>query len=524
MLRRYTGHKEPCKNLGLVVKNSVKIALPLEELRTHGSVYCYLRSCRDTESEAKSVFSSVFDTLQKKLGDKTFSIPELWGHLVDIGVNPIDLIFPKISKTHIWSIGGISFVPNFSSQTEGNPGFPPFDPSNAATNGKSCDILIKKVLSLPTIAYKTDCTADFQDSRARIFSAFLTANNPISVCAYSPELTACFDSWVDELATMDDEYKIMGVSWILHSLKDLPGVSSISHPCPPEFHGPALAIVSRVLSKISEVRIDRNVKDPHDSTELNRYGVVFDYLDTPKEDRLKLCTRVAQIGNDAVTISVFDGLIRSPKNYTQACVNIGLSGESALEYLGQNLARVAWFNSTAYSDVAKVTQLVNAFRAEFSAVGYPDPAGTVAFDFLAQSLATAEHFEKLGFIRREPLSRPSMFLRHFEGEAHDKATPDDVVLRKVDMAIKLNQRDLLKNEIDLFFKGHKHQSKNSDFGGEKAIRYLLESGYFDASEILINDNRRAKVMSMGVSGKAILPAAGASRRIKAMAIEHDLGI
>lgn len=524
MSRRYVWHKEPCKNLALVVKNSVKIALPLKAMATYGSAHGYLLSCRDPVPEAEAVFTSIYESLQSKLRDKTFDIPDLWVHLVGLGVNPVDMVFPLISKTHIWSVGGISFVPNLSSDTEGRPHSTPFDHANAVRQGQICDSLIKSTLSLPTIAYTSATSAAFADPRARIFSAFLTVENPFSVCAYSTELSDCFDAWVDELSSMEDEYKMMGVSRVLHCLKDLPGVSSPSYACPDEFRIAARAIVDRVIGKISEVRIGRELKDPHDTTELNRYGVVFDYLDVSKEDRLKLCKKIAEIGNDALSISVMDGLIRSPKNYAKACSEIGLSGVSALNFLGQNLTRAAWFNSKVYGDPSKVAPLVEALREEFKSVGYQDPAGTIAFDFLSQNLELAEHFEKLDFIRREPLSNPSMFLKRYDGEVSNQPAPAGVVIRKVELAIKLNQQELLRNEVELFFKGHKNQSKNSDLGGEKAIRHLLESGYFDASEILINDTRREKAMSMGVSGKALLPAGGATLRIKTMAIEHDLGL
>lgn len=523
MSRRYNGHKEPCKNLGLVVKNSVRSALSSVSLNELSELNEVSTSSDNPSAIAVGFFNNLYENLQSKLRDKAFDVLSLWSNLIENSLNPVDMLFPRVSKTHIWSIDGLAFIPNLSSQTTGSRYYPPFDLGMALTNGALCDQLIRSVVDFPVNACAIDSLPGFQSTRAKLFSLFLTNENPFSVCAYSPELTSCFESWVDELSGMSDEYKIMGVDRVLHCLKDFPGVGHQINACPDDFMPAARAIVEKVFDSISNLRIRNDLKDPHDTTELNRYGVIFDYLGFSNVDRVDFCNKIVLIGNESISVSIMDGLVRSPEDYIRVCEQSGLSGESTLSHISQNLSRSAWFNQKVFGDLLYVSKLVDAFRNECTLVGYPDPAGTIAFDFLTQNLDVAEIFEKKGFISREPIGRPALFLKNYEGKERDQVSPDPVIKRKIDLALRLNQRDLVKREINLFFKGHKNQSLG-DFGTETAIRYVLESKAFDASEILINDKRRDKVMSMGVSGKALLPATGATVRLKAMAIEHDLGL
>lgn len=525
MSRQYHGHKEPVKNIGLMVKNTVHSSISKRVLGPNGLVYVHLLSLpkHAIENTAKSAFKLINDGFENKLRTKIYDSADIWFHLADLGVNPVDLLYPRTYRKFQCHMGGIPLVPTLFSQTDGDPGRPAFDLEQARKNGARCDQLVRRVLELPTIICASETAAPLKDPRARLFALFLTTENPLAICAYSTELTACFDAWVSELSGLDEEYKMCALVQIFRMLNALSGSTRSVHACPEAFLEAGKAVVDRVFEKICEVKVPAGMTDPYDDCSLNAYGSLFTYLGIPSQDRPEYCKKVASTGNDALTISIMDGLIRAPRLYVHTCQMIGLSGDAAVAYLGDNLSRAAWYNPKGYADIANATKLTDAYRDEFLAAGYPNPVGTQAFDFLAQNLESGEHFEQLDYIRREDHGRPGQFAKRI-GEGFEGSDDLAVLKRKVDLAIKLNQRGMLRNELECYFKKNNNKSKNRDLGKEESLKYLLLTRFFDPGEILHNPLRRDKALSMGLSGRDLLPNDGGSLKIKAMALEYDLGL
>lgn len=522
-MRTYHGHKVEIKNIGLVVKNTVNSYLSNYLLAKHGSLTKYLASFPDPSHTASIAYKSIMNSFEVKLRTKLYDSADIWTNLAELGVNPVDVLFPNTSCKYLWHIGGIPLVPVMFSQTDGSPSRPSFDAVQAASNGERCDSLVRKVLSLPTIFISSETAAPLRDPRSRLFALFLTVPNPFAICAYSTELERCFEAWIDELGEMDDDYRMRAISQVFRSLDALSGSMHLAHACPQDFLRPCSEFVEKVFSKVSEVNLPPDMVDPYDDTKTNARGSLFTYLGIQNEDRVRFCSRVAGTGNHALTVSVMDSLVRAPRLYIEACKTIGLTGDQALDYLSENLSRAAWYRPQAYSNILNITKLTDAFRDEFIAAGYPDPVGTKAFDFIAQNLYAGEHFEALGYIRREDHGRPGLFAK-LVGEDFSGSGDISLIKRKVELAVKLDQRDLLRNEIECYFKKSRSQSRNVDIGKVEAIKHIIDSRYFDPEEILHNGLRREKALEMGVRGRDILSNNSESRKLKIVALEYDLGL
>lgn len=488
-------------------------------------VWDYIASCGNPGHAAKKVLRDIFDLLSTKLHAKTFDNTEIWFELVKHGANPVDIIFPLISNTSIWYTGLTDFVPNFSSVTHNQGAENLSDDLSARINGQTCDLLINQVLALPTTIYAKEDAALFKTPQARLFAVFLSSKNIFAACAYSPKLTECFEAWVDELKGMADEYKMRGACYALDQLCKLDDGQhrfSISE----SFRAPGLAMVQNALSKLSELRIAAGTEDTMDATQFNSYSRVFDYLEMSNEQRVGFCEIIAKIGNEAITNAAMASLINDPVIFAKGLSQIGVDDQRAQDIFRLNIRRESWFHSDKFGDLGYVEAFIESHRQALIDQGFEDILRTKAIDPIVQNLEIAEHFQRAGLLRREDMGESSMFAYYASGVSYDHTqrnpTPDDVIHRKVDLAINLNQREMLMQVADVYFKGHR--KTNQDLCSDTAIKYLLERQYFVLSELLSTDRRVEKALELGVNKKMLFEDKNIKPRWKALTLENELGL
>jgi hypothetical protein len=523
-MRKYSGQRTECKNIALVVKNSIKEAMFSPNFMSGIKVYEYIEKSNNKDYLAKRVLRDIFDNLSTRLHSKTFDNTEIWIELIKHGANPVDIIFPLISADSIWYTGLTDFAPHLSTPTSasGLANLP--DNVSAMSSGKTCDMLIEKVLSLPTIIYPGEHSADFKNPKARLFSVFLTTSNVFSACAYSPRLTACFEAWVDELKVLDEDYRMRGACYALSQLCAIDGKhqrASVSD----EFRQPGLEIMNLVINKLGELRIGADLTVEKDDMALISYARVFDYLGLGAKERVEACVKISKIGNKSITTAMMASLIEAPKAFTSALVRMQADRDLALDVFRMNFRRQSWFKRANFDHIDYTQSFLDGYRAAFLEKGFGDIVGTRAMDPLVINLEMAEHYESLGYLRREGMGELSMFA--FVAGGFDKpeslrANPlEEVIKRKVDLAIRLDQRAMLREAAEVYFKGH--LKINQDLSCDVAIRHLLERRFFEPTEILTTDRRIEKALALGCR-KAVFADKGVKGRWKAVAIEDDLGL
>lgn len=515
-MRKFTGHKEPIKNIGLTVRNSVKSAT----LGKSANIAEYISSIANKDYVTRRVFDDIHESLEIKLRTKTFSASELWMSLLASNANPVDIIFPTINKKFIWSCSNPEFIPDFSCQTTGNPRMPPFDEKAAIAGGKLCDQIISSCLSLPSHLYEKELTQAFKNPQARAFAVFLTVQNTFSVCAYSPVLLSCFDAWVDELSGQDDVTKLRGVS---HALGTLRRLSDISHTykCPSDFQDRAKSIVWHVLGKLETVNISADLRDENDETGLNSYGELCDYLSLSQDEIIKFIYKISSIGNSNLTNACLSAVVRDPEAFSLVMVKLGASNDQAQEYLRVALRRDSWFNVDTYNDLEFVRNLVDAHRQALMQVGYSDVKFTPALEPLGTDLQSAEYFLKLGYLGKAPIKDIGMFLSRCNGKSDYQISSDDILERKAKVVAELGQMDFVKHHLSKYLSNQR--VANQDIGNEFVLKFMLENGHIDANEILTTNRRFEKAADMGINSRSLLGREPIRKR-KASVLESDLGI
>lgn len=515
-MRKFTGHKEPIKNIGLAVRNSVKSAT----LGKSENIAEYISFTVNKDYVIRRVFDDIRESLEIKLRTKTFSASELWLNLLASNANPVDIIFPTINKKFIWSCSNPEFIPDFSYQTTGNQRMPPFDEKAAIAGGKLCDQIISSCLSLPSHLYEKELTQAFKNPKARAFAVFLAVQNTFSVCAYSPVLLSCFDAWVDELSGQDDVTKLRGVS---HALGTLRRLSDISHTykCPSDFQDRAKSIVWHVLGKLETVNISADLRDENDETGLNSYGELCDYLSLSQDEVIKFIYKISSIGNRNMTNACLSAVVRDPESFSLVMVKLGASNDQVQEYLRVALRRDVWFNGDTYNDLEFVRNLVDAHRHALMQVGYSDVKLTPALEPLGTYLQSAEYFLKIGYFGKTPVMDAGMFLSRCDEGIYGQISGDDILERKAKVLVELGQMDFVKDQLSKYLS--KQRVTNKDIGNEFVLKYMLENGHIDANEILTTNRRFEKATDMDISRKALLGREPIQKR-KAYVLESDLGI
>lgn len=529
----FRGTKKPIKNFPLVVKNIIKEATHPTPLM-QGFDFSKISKEWILEDRllghrfSKKVVSGLFDVLEDKLRDKEFDQLNLWSTLIDYGINPVDSFLPTISTSSIWWTGREKMVPELHCQTSSNPAMASFDAGSVMTRVISMDAVYERLLELKPIIYEQDESPEFIGPKARLFAVLATTDNALVHAAFSPLIQSCFDAWVDELKGMGDQYKMACSGYILNRFERLTGL--FNRQCHIDFFEPCHEFFFHAIGKLAELKIDPNTQNKLGIRGVDHLKYIFDYLGMGLSERSESARIIARCGNPQLTAGLLISLIRHPEEYAKTLRSFDASNDLAQDLLRRNLHDDVYANTSYYLDLSAAEAFVERLREAFKAQGYDDLVGSKGLDGLVVSLEVGEFFEKKGYLRRERMEWTGTFAANVSWVGVPTATDSaerrafglSVIHRKVDLAVKLGQQQLLIDNFDKSFKGH--HELNPDLAKDEALRYVLESGGLAPSDILTTALRIKKASQAGVSNTTLAQGLKLTKQVKGELLVYALGL
>jgi hypothetical protein len=529
------GIKQPIKNIGIVVKNAIKIAIdptPFAKGFNFNEVASEWRIKQPLHGQrfAKRVVSRLYVELEDKLKNKQFSNLELWSSLLDCGVNPVDFILPEIDAKNIWWLGNHQHLaPALLCQTTTHPTMPQFDVHAVMASVVEMNAVFERVLELTPIIYEKDESPEFFGAKARLFAVLAATDHVLVLAAYSPLIRSCFEAWVDELKDMSDIRKMACIGYVFNRFERLSGYA-FQHRCPVDFFEPCHDFFQFAVSRLSQVSLGADVKNSFGIDGVEHYKYIFEYLNMNSGERTEIAQRIAQTGNANLLCGTMLSLIKDPESYAKALRACDASDDLAHEILRQNLNTEIYSNAALYSDISKVDAIVERFRAAFIEQGYSDLIGSKGLDGLAVSLELGEHFEKKGYLRRAgDFEMPTCFASQLNwGKMPKDQTPESlafqrsIIRRKVDLAVSLGQTQFLKDQFDAFFKGN--TVANKDLGNAVALKHVLETGGLLAADVITTKVRLEKAVAAGVDVPLLVSQLKLTRQQRGELLENAIGL
>jgi hypothetical protein len=529
------GVPAPIKNMSLVVKNIIKEAISTSEIAQDFNFQETIGKRVDEDRLnghrfAKNVVLGLHDILASKLHNRGFRNIDLWSSLIDHGFNPVDAILLTINTPSMSWTRRETFVPELLCQTSSHQNRAPFDLSNVIPCVIEMDAVYGRLLTLKPIIYEKDECPEFVDPQARLFATLVTTDDVLISAAFSPLIQTCFDAWVDDLKAMSDARKMAGIVLLLNRFERLAGQHK-NRSCHPDLIEPINTFFLRAMAKITELRVSVEIGNNHGFGGITHYKHVFDYLGLGLQERKDLIRAMALTGNPKLVACVAGALIKHPEAYAQALSESALDSITAHEVLRINLHNDVYSDAGAYFDISRADAFIERYRAAFKAVGYADLIGSKALDGLTACLDVGEHFERKGYLRREPMGMTNTFAYCVDACGQPAADSPQAKLyrlsvthRKVDLAARLGQTQFLKDNFDVFFKGH--HVLNSALATNDALKYVLETGVLLPSDILTTEARVKKAAAAGISPKVF--AKGLKNKLtnayKSELLFDDLGL
>jgi hypothetical protein len=509
----FRGTKQPIKNFRLVVKNIVREAVSPTPMLAKFDL-------SNIQGELSTqVASKLYDVLEIKLRSKEYNNLDLWSNLIGYGINPVDGVLAVLSSRSIWRTGREQLVPELLCQTSPHPTKLPFDVNTVMSYVVEADSVYERLLALKPVIYEKEDSLGFVGAKARLFAVLATTDNVLVHAAFSPLIRSCFDAWVDELKEMHDEFKLACAGYILNRFERLTG-SSANRLCHIDLYEPCHAFFFHAIEKISELRLHPETENAFGIRGVEHLKYIFDYLRMGLSERSNAARAIALCGNPQLTAGLMISLIRHPEEYAMTLRSFDASNDMAQELLRRNLHDDVHANVTHFIDIPVAESLVERFREAFKAQGYDDLVGSKGLDGLVVSLDLGEHFEKKGYLRREGMGLTSTFASKvsWAGVPFIQASPEgkafgvDIIHRKIDLAVKLGQQQLLIDNFDKYFKGY--HVPNTGLANNEALKYVLESGGLLPSDILTTPLRVKKAHDAGASAKVILKGVKLTNRVK----------
>jgi hypothetical protein len=529
------GVKQPIKNLGIVVKNTVKTLIAPTPLFKDFNFSEVVREWKIKEPLhgqrfAKRVVSRMYIELDDKFKNKEFNHLELWSSLLDCGVNPVDGILPMVNAKSIWWLDGrLPLVPALICQTTTHPAMPQFDVNAVMTSVVEMDAVLERVLEITPIIYENDESPEFFGAKARLFAVLVTTDHVLVHAAFSPLIRSCFEAWVDELKDMSDTRKMACIGYIFNRFERMSGYAFQSR-CPADFFEPCHDFYQLAISRLSEVRLGADTINTFGIDGVEHYKYIFEYLGMSSAERKEVAQRVAQTGNSSLLCGTMQSLIRDPDGYAKALRACDVTDDLAHEILRRNLRSEIYANGPIYADVSKVEGIVERFRAAFIDQGFSDLIGSKGLDGLTVSLELGEHFDKKGYLRRAGnYEMKDTFANqvNWGGLEKNQATESlefqrSIIRRKVDLAVSLGQTQLLKDQLDAFFRGN--TVENKDLGNAVALKHVLETGGLMPQDVLTTKLRIEKAQAAGVDVPLLVKHLNLSRQQRGEMLEDALGM
>lgn len=397
---------------------------------------------------AKGEVSTDFYLRLFKEADQRLKTPDSWSltsELVKLGVNPVDMVIHSIHPLFPWRGGGTKFVPSVIFIGNADP--TSFYPHFLAEVGE-LDELLRHTLEIdsqPALAADDHLGLPLKHPKARLFGYVMSGSCPVPYMCFSPLMRECLEHWSAELQSAPQEY-LAGVVAYFHGF----GLQLVDYaPEHPSINQDYRTRVSEFLLTMAKGICASGYSESPDtlkpSNSVHKKPVLSRIM--PKQQHQELCKLFVDAGIWPCEARFLGELYDTPEEFAETLMLSGASQERAEQVLRSCLITDIIYRP--HEDIlAEFSLKVEAMRQAFLGVGYHDIVGSQAMDAFAVDIELGEHFNALGYMRHEDMSLGMAFCSRIISPRNDPALPSHEYLeRKVALAIALNQRELLRQEL-----------------------------------------------------------------------------
>jgi hypothetical protein len=473
---------------------------------------------------------------RQKVIDSSLSTLDFSQYMRDKGLNPIDFILTNLRVTAP-TVGTTSqFVPTLAiKQFNGAPhretislervsthmsigSISPMTAEEAASRHidharvHAQDSALHELLDCPTFEGCEKVGLPLIDPRARLFAMIFGQPKNVGYLAVSPLMKDFREVWFQDLQTSRTDYQA-GVNQQFLKVLSLMNTTDLYD----EILSPLKEWVLDMAEKLSTINVrhwplsgfthaesQKVTGSPIKEVKSYDFDAVTERLFS-FDERVALAGLMAKAGSLKSTVTALLPLVEYPAIVVQVLREAEYSDEDARQVLKRCLARYLRDISLPKKWIAFGTlqPLIEMYRSAFADHGYQDIKGTDALDGLAIHLDVGEGFERMGYLRREEMGLVEEFaVFHNLRPEDDLQTTDQVLARKMALAIKLNQHQTIANAVDQCLM--MQPASNRDLTTRAAVLHALESGYQPTELLLDSPEKIHRALAMGIASSAIV--------------------
>ena len=496
--------------------NLVKLALGAHEL-TDKPVHLRI---------AKGEVSTDFYLRLFKEADHRLKSVDSWSltsELTKLGVNPVDMVIHSVQPLFPWRGGGTKFVPSviFIGNVEPTRFYPEF----LAKVGELDELLRQtlKIGSHPALADSDHLGLPLKHPKARLFGYVMSGASPVPYMCFSPLMRECLEHWSAELQSAPQEYQA-GVVAYFHEFGLQLGNYAPEYPSINQDYRAKVSEFLLAMAKgICASGYSATPETLEANTSVHKEPVLSRILSKPQYQ--ELCKLFVDSRIWPCEARFLGELYDTPDEFAETLMLSGASQERAEQVLRGCLMTDIIFRKHD-NILAEFSHKVGALRQAFLDVGYHDIVRSQAMDAFAVDIDLGEHFNALGHMRHEDMALGRAFCSRVVAPRNDQVFPKDEYLeRKVALAIALNQRELLKQEMEDFFT-RKNGVNTELVRTDKCQLMILTSGLLDLKSLLRTRARLEKAIKVGIPPELILDQPGFEKASHAAErfLERDLGL
>jgi len=529
-MRRLSAEKT--KNYRTVALNLVKSSLDYKRGKDE-PVYQVLQ--RTPPGTAMEFYTRLSIHATDRFFKEKFNSTQLVTEWVDLGVNPVDMVLPTLRMTHPYDGMGAMFVPGIEFDDDADPHsfYPEFLQAVA-----DMDSMLERSLACGS------CPAPGQDPlqglplthpKARLFAFMMAGEQSLPYLTHSLLMRDCLPFWFAELQGAKAEYR-QGASTFFMSFGDhlSKTYSSSEHPCHEAYNQQLSGFLLAMTQGFSTVDLNFNaqrslpVELTGDGTFNVGPGLLRDRILSSSlndEQKCRFCSDIIATGSLDMIKHAMQILYPTPELFAEVLRGNEVPEKQAQFIVRHCLGADVYFGR--HPDRLEAIPLkVEALRHALKDVGYQDIKGTWALDPLALDVDLGEVFDALGYLRHEDMGLGKTFA-NFKAEGRHVIKGQMVegfMQRKIDLAIRMNQKQTLIDAMEVFF-GNK-KSFQEDFTAPQAVLAILHSGFLDLTTILRNKGRFDKAMKLGLNAELVLDQPGFEKYSAKASdfLARDLGI
>lgn len=340
-----------------------------------------------------------------------------------------------------------------------------------------------RALQVPTFVIRTSRSSglSFADPKARLFAMVLGTDDSFPYLAHSPLMQACRQAWLLELKNDTSNYAPWTADKILMQFQRLP-VPEVEE---------AKAIYRNFFLDIARGFSSFDFSDELSTKDFaGKRASRHELLGFSLDDRLEMAASWLNTGAVEPSRECMRSLFEYPDQFAEALVQAHAPQElmqdvfshALFDYMYQMQDTVLYFQLDYPSThhFKSLLSLIDHHRSALIDAGYLDIKASTAVRALAINLDVAEAFESLGYLPCEDMQLGEWFCT--DGLEQAQSGQQSVPLRKMHLAIRLGQTQLIKEAVDSVF--WRRDAKGNGLAQKESVVSLLESNWAGLADVL----------------------------------------